>query len=68
MVHIGEKTDTLQSSFATMADFYEKKLDQRVQRLLAMIEPVSIIFVGLIISFIGLAIITPIYSIYRTLG
>jgi type IV pilus assembly protein PilC len=68
MVHIGEKTDTLQSSFATMADFYEKKLDQRLQKLLAMVEPVSIFIVGLIISFIGLAIITPIYSIYRTLG
>ena len=50
MVYIGEKTDTLQSSFATMADFYEKKLDQKVQRLLAMVEPASIIIVGLIIS------------------
>jgi type IV pilus assembly protein PilC len=67
MVHIGEKTDTLQASFGTMADFYEKRLDQRVQRLLAMVEPISIIFVGLIISLIGLAIITPIYSIYQTL-
>jgi type IV pilus assembly protein PilC len=68
MVHIGEKTDTLQSSFATMADFYEKKLDQKIQRLLAMVEPISIFIVGLIIAFIGLAIITPIYSIYRALG
>jgi type IV pilus assembly protein PilC len=68
MVHIGEKTDTLQSSFTTMADFYEKKLDQRVQRLLAMVEPASILFVGLIIAFIGLAIVTPIYSIYQTLN
>ncbi|MGD0795150.1 MAG: type II secretion system F family protein [Dehalococcoidales bacterium] len=67
MVYIGEKTGTLQSSFSTMADFYEKKLDQKLQRLLAMVEPASIIIVGLIISFIGLSIITPIYSIYRTL-
>ena len=68
MVYIGEKTGTLQTSFATMADFYEKKLDQRVQRLLAMVEPASIIVVGLIIAFIGAAIITPIYSIYRGLN
>jgi type IV pilus assembly protein PilC len=67
MVNIGEKTDTLQSSFGTMADFYEKKLDQKVQKLLAMVEPISIFIVGLIIAFIGMAIITPIYSIYRTL-
>jgi type IV pilus assembly protein PilC len=68
MVHIGEKTDTLQSSFSTMADFYEKKLDQRLQKLLAMVEPVSIFIVGLVISLIGMAIITPIYSIYQTLN
>jgi len=67
MVYIGEKTGTLQTSFATMADFYEKKLDQKVQRLLAMVEPASIIIVGLIIAFIGASIITPIYSIYRGL-
>jgi type IV pilus assembly protein PilC len=66
MVYIGEKTGTLPSSFAAMADFYEKKLDQRVQKLLAMIEPASIIIVGLIIGFIGIAIITPLYSIYQT--
>ena len=67
VVAIGEKTGTLQSSFSTMADYYEKRLDMRVQRLLGMIEPASIIIVGLIISFIGIAIITPLYSIYQNL-
>jgi type II secretory pathway component PulF len=51
-----------------MADYYEKRLDQKVQRLLGMIEPASIIIVGLVIAFIGIAIISPMYSIYRTLG
>jgi type IV pilus assembly protein PilC len=66
MVSIGEKTGTLQSSFATMADYYEKRLDMRVQRLLGMIEPASIIVAGLVIALIGVAIITPLYSIYQT--
>jgi type IV pilus assembly protein PilC len=68
VVAIGEKTGTLQSSFSTMADYYEKRLDMRVQRLLGLIEPASIIIVGLIIAFIGIAIITPMYSIYQNLG
>jgi len=55
----------MQSSFSRMADYYERRLDQRVQRLLGMIEPASIILVGLVISFIGIAIITPLYSIYQ---
>jgi type IV pilus assembly protein PilC len=66
MVNIGEKTGTLPSSFAAAAEFYEKKLDQRVRKLLGMIEPASIIIVGLVIAFIGIAIITPLYSIYQT--
>jgi type IV pilus assembly protein PilC len=66
MVGIGEKTGTLPSAFAAMADLYEKKLDQRVRRLLGMIEPATIIAVGLVIAFIGIAIITPLYSIYQT--
>jgi type IV pilus assembly protein PilC len=68
MVAIGERTGTLQNAFSTMADYYEKRLDQKVSRLLGMIEPASIIVVGLIIAFIGIAIITPMYSIYQTLG
>jgi type IV pilus assembly protein PilC len=68
VVAIGERTGTLQSSFSTMADYYEKRLDMRVQRLLAMIEPASIIIVGLAISFIGIAIIMPLYSIYQDVG
>jgi type IV pilus assembly protein PilC len=67
MVLIGEKTGSMQASLATMADFYEKKLDQKVQRLLSMIEPASIIIVGLIISLIGVAIVSPLYSIYQTI-
>jgi type IV pilus assembly protein PilC len=67
MVLIGEKTGSMQASLSTMADFYEKKLDKKVQRLLSMIEPASIIIVGLIISFIGVAIVSPLYSIYQTI-
>jgi type IV pilus assembly protein PilC len=67
MVAVGEKTGTLQTSFATMADYYEKRLDQKVQKLMSMIEPASIIIVGLVIAFIGVAIITPMYSMYKNL-
>ena len=68
VVAIGEKSGTLQSSFSRLADYYEKRMDQRVQKLLSMIEPASIIIVGLVISFIGIAIITPLYSVYQNFG
>jgi type IV pilus assembly protein PilC len=68
VVSIGERTGTLQNSFSTMADYYEKRLDMRVQRLLSMIEPASIILAGLVVGFIGVAIIMPLYSIYQNVG
>jgi type IV pilus assembly protein PilC len=67
VISIGEKTGTLQSSFTTMADYYEKRLDIKVRRLLSMIEPASIIVAGMVIGFIGVAILQPLYSIYQNL-
>lgn len=67
VVAIGEKTGTLQSSFTSMADYYEKQLDVKVKKLLGLVEPASILIVGLIIAFIGIAIMQPMYSIYQSL-
>jgi type IV pilus assembly protein PilC len=67
VIAIGEKTGTMQSSLTTMAEYYEKRLDIRMKKLTSMVEPASIIFVGLIISFIGISIMQPMYSIYQTL-
>jgi type II secretory pathway component PulF len=66
VVAIGERTGTLQSSFTTMADYYEKRLDLKVKKLLSMIEPASIVLVGLVVSFVGIAIMQPMYSIYQS--
>jgi type IV pilus assembly protein PilC len=65
---IGEKTGTLQSAFTSLADHYEKKLDFKVKKLMGLIEPASILIIGLIISFIGISILQPLYSIYQNLG
>ncbi len=63
MVIVGEKTGTLGSNLASMADFYGKRVDQRVQTLVSMIQPSLIVVVGLLIGFIALSMITPLYSI-----
>lgn len=67
VIAIGEKTGTMQSSFTTMAEYYEKRLDLKVKKLLGLVEPLSILIVGLLIAFIGVAILQPIYSIYQTM-
>ena len=63
MLAIGEKTGKIESSLATLADFYEHKADRRIDTLVSMIEPTMTIAVGVVIALIALSIVTPLYSI-----
>jgi len=63
MVSVGEKTGNLDSSLATLADYYEQRVDQGVNTLTSMIGPALTVGMGLIVAFIALSLITPLYSI-----
>lgn len=63
MVSVGEKTGNLDSTLATLGDYYEQRVDRRVNTLISMIEPALTVGVGLVVAFIALSIITPLYSI-----
>jgi type IV pilus assembly protein PilC len=67
MVVVGEKTGTLDSNLATLGDFYEQRVDQRINALIAMIEPVLTVIIGLTVVFIALSMITPLYSVLRSM-
>lgn len=63
MVVVGEKTGNMDSTLATLADFYEERVDQRIDTLISMIEPTLTVVIGLAVGFIALSMITPLYSI-----
>jgi len=63
MVSVGEKTGNLDSTLATLADYYEQRVDQGVNTLTSMIGPALTVGMGLIVAFIALSLITPLYSI-----
>jgi type IV pilus assembly protein PilC len=67
MVVVGETTGTLDATLDTMADFYEQRVEQRVQALISMIEPALIVVVGLVVAFMAISIVTPLYSILKTM-
>ena len=67
MVSVGEKTGNLDSTLATLGDYYEQRVDQRVNSLVSMIEPVLTVGVGLVVAFIALSMITPLYSILESM-
>ena len=67
MIVMGEHTGTMDNTLATLADYYEKRVDQRVGILTSMLEPLVTVFVGLVVIFIALSMITPLYSVLRSM-
>lgn len=63
MISIGEKSGNLDVLLEDLAVFYEEQVDDTVKSLSSIIEPLLILFLGLIIGGIAVAIISPIYSL-----
>ena len=63
MVVVGEKTGNLDSTLAALAKYYEERVDQRINTLVSMIEPALTLAIGLVVAFIALSMLTPLYSI-----
>ena len=67
MVAIGEQTGQLEIISNQMAEFYEHESDIYLSRLVAMIEPVMIIIVGIIVAILVMSVFLPMLSVYDAL-
>jgi len=62
MIAIGEKTGKLEESLFYLADFYEEEVDNITKNISTVIEPILLIVIGLVLGFLAVAIISPIYQ------
>jgi len=67
MVAIGEKTGNLSETFMYLADMYEHEVDDMTKNLSSSIEPILMVFMGLIVGFVAVSVITPIYEVTKNL-
>ena len=63
MVRVGEETGTLEENLEMLADFYEEEVDRRTQLLVSLAEPALTIFIALIVGFIAVSMVMPMYSV-----
>lgn len=63
MIHVGEETGRLEESLYYLAGFYEEEVDNDAKTMATAIEPVLLIGIGLVVGFLAMSIIAPIYSI-----
>ena len=63
MIAVGEQTGKLEDTLLYLADFYEEEIDNISKNLTTILEPFLLLFIGLIVAFVALAIISPIYQL-----
>jgi type IV pilus assembly protein PilC len=63
MIRVGEETGHLDSNLVECADMFEEELDFRIKKMTSFLEPALIIFVGIIVGFVAITMVTSIYSL-----
>ncbi len=62
MIAVGEQSGALENMLEKAADSYEKEVEAKIMAMTSMIEPVMILFMGLVVSFIVISILLPIFE------
>jgi type IV pilus assembly protein PilC len=63
MAGVGEEGGRLGESMTEVASFYESEVEQQTRLAMSLLEPILILFVGLIVGFIVMAMLLPIFKI-----
>jgi type IV pilus assembly protein PilC len=68
MISVGEETGRLDQMLVKVSDFYEAEVDAILKGLASLIEPIMIVGLGVMVGFIAVSVITPIYSLVSSVG
>ncbi len=68
MISVGEQAGELEKMLSKIADFYDEQVDAAVAGLTSIIEPMIILFLGIVVGGIVLSIFMPIFKITEIIG
>ena len=66
MIQVGEETGTLDKNLMEIVNFYNKELKRAVETFTALLEPVLIIFLGIVVAFLAISVLEPLYGALGT--
>ena len=66
MIDVGESAGALDAMLSKIADFYDEEVDTAVDGLTALLEPMLMVFLGIIVGFIVVAMYLPIFKMGET--
>jgi type IV pilus assembly protein PilC len=65
MISVGESTGALDAMLSKIADFYEDEVDEAVANLMSLLEPIIIVFLGITIGGIVIAMYMPLFTLIQ---
>lgn len=68
MIDIGEESGRLSEMLVKIGDFYDREVEATVKGLTSMIEPMLIIFMGVVVGFIAISVMTPIFKLVNSIN
>ena len=68
MISVGEATGALDVMLNKVADFYEDEVDQSVEAMTSMLEPLIMVFLGVVIGGLVIAMYLPIFTMASNVG
>lgn len=68
MIEVGEQTGALDAMMNKIADFYDQEVDTAVEGLTSMLEPMLMVFLGVVVGFVVIAMYMPIFKMGDTVG
>jgi type IV pilus assembly protein PilC len=68
MINVGEQTGGLDEMLTKIADFYDEEVDAAVEALLAAMEPIMIVFLGVVVGGMIIAMYLPIFDMMNAVG
>ncbi|MGD0339095.1 MAG: type II secretion system F family protein [Bacteroidota bacterium] len=68
MIAVGEETSELDTMLLKVADYYEKEIDGKVETLSTVIEPVIVLFLGIVVAGILISMYLPMFDLVNVIG
>ena len=65
MIRVGEETGTLDNQLEIAANYYGSELEYKLKKLMSLLEPAVIIFMGVIVGFVAVAMVQSIYGMVQ---
>lgn len=68
MVAIGEETGNIESMLENVANYYEDDVQVATEQMMALMEPMIIVVMAVVVGFMIMAILQPMFTLYESIG